>query len=143
MRPVCSRCEESITNFNDAGRLGDAWFHKSCWLETWREERAKGNELPVLSTPLVKAPGDARVLLFILMMHFGLGLVLVGWALLTQEDASTAGAICLIVGGLSSVIGVAALAYSIWRRRQYEDVIAEVGFGSKWQALPKPDTHPE
>jgi hypothetical protein len=139
MRPDCDHCHEMIADFNDAGRLGKRWLHKSCWLQLWRAERERGVDLPVLTSPLGTSPGESRVLLFALMFHFGLGLALIGWVLLTQEDSPVTGAICLAIGLIAPLIGVVGIAYSVYRRRQYEGVLAEIGGASGWTALPTPE----
>ena len=142
MRPECDRCGETIADFNEAGRLSRRWLHKSCWLEIWREEREKGVDLPLLTSPLGSAPGESRVLLFALMFHFGLGLALIGWVLLTQENSTTAGLTCLAIGFIAPLIGVVGIAHAVYRRKQYEGVLAEVQSPAGWNALPTPEaTH--
>lgn len=142
MRPDCDHCGEPISDFSQAGRLDRKWLHKQCWLALWRSEREKGVDLPVLTSPLEASPGESRVLLFALMFHFGLGLALIGWVLLTQENSTTAGVICLAIGLIAPLIGVCGIAYSVYRRRQYEEVLAEVGGASGWTAMPTPEpTH--
>jgi hypothetical protein len=141
MRPPCDHCGEIIADFNEAGRLGRKWLHKSCWLEIWREQRERGIDLPLLTSPLAPAPGESRVLLFALMFHFGLGLALIGWVLLTQESSTTAGIICLAIGLITPLIGVVGIVHSVYRRKQYEGVLAEVR-AAGWSALPTPEaTH--
>lgn len=139
MRPDCDHCGQAIEDFAQSGRLGGKWLHKSCWLELWRHEREQGVDLPVLTSPLEASPGESRVLLFALMFHFGLGLLLIGWVLLTQEHSTTAGVICLAIGLVAPLIGAAGIAYSVYRRRQYEGVLAEVGGAAGWTALPGPE----
>jgi hypothetical protein len=139
MRPVCDRCGAEIADFNSAGRLGKLWLHKSCWLETWREERARGSDLPVLSSPLVSKPREMAVLLFALMFHFGLGLALIGWVLISQEQSPVAGTIILVIGVVTPVIGVGGMVLSVYRRRQYELVLSDLGGEGSWTALPIPE----
>ncbi|MEX2237358.1 MAG: hypothetical protein WEB00_07475 [Dehalococcoidia bacterium] len=142
MRPECDRCGKAIEDFNEAGRLGRQWLHKSCWVELWREQRDAGKELPTLSSPASKAPGEPGVLICALLFHFGLCVLLIGWVLVTQEKSPLAGAICLAIGILAPMLGVAGIAYSVYRRRLYESVLAEVPPGS-WKAIPLPGNSPE
>jgi hypothetical protein len=75
------------------------------------------------------------------MFHFGLGLALIGWVLLTQESSTTAGIICLAIGLITPLIGVVGIVHSVYRRKQYEGVLAEVR-AAGWSALPTPEaTH--
>lgn len=76
---------------------------------------------------------------FALMFHFGIGLALIGWVLLTQEQTQIAGLIILAVGAIAPVVGVLGIVYSVYRRKRYESVIAEVGGERSWTPVPTPE----
>jgi hypothetical protein len=107
----------------------------------WREERERGVDLPVLTSPAGRQPRESSVLLFALMFHFGLGLALIGWVLITQEASEVTGVILLAVGIVAPILGVLGMVWAVMRRREYEEVMGEVTADEPWTAVPVPD-HP-
>ena len=79
------------------------------------------------------------MLLFALMFHFGLGLALIGWVLITQEASETTGLALLAIGIVTPILGVLGMVWAVVRRREYEEVLNEESTGEPWTALPVPD----
>ncbi|MPZ22691.1 MAG: hypothetical protein GEU28_03930 [Dehalococcoidia bacterium] len=139
MRPDCHRCSQPIEDYSLAGRLGKQWLHKDCWLAMWREERVRGVDLPVLTSPLAAPPREMSVMVFALMFHFGIALAMIAWVFITQEDDTGTGLAFLVPGVLIPMAGVLGLALSVYRRRNFEVMLHDLGRPGVWSAVPNPE----
>src|SRR5688572_30601125 len=117
----CSHCKEQIEDWSDAGAFEGRWIHKGCWAES-QPPAARGAGQVVLASPVDRSKSlEWPMLISMLLFHFGLGAGFIGWIMLTQTTSSdTSGAIVLVIGLITPLLGVAGVALNIMARRRIE-----------------------
>ncbi len=134
--PRCRSCRQPITDWQQAGRLGERLLHKDCWLQMWRAARDRGEEMAVLKSPYSEAPrSELLILAFALMFHIGIGMAVAGWVMVTQGHAA-AGVPVLAPGLLMPPLGAAGIARSLLRRRRDEMIKNDIERRGGWKPLP-------
>jgi len=129
----CSRCKEVILDWTDAGLYDKRWIHKSCFSESWLEANARGVELASLRDPTARsAQLEWPMLLFLLMFHFGLGIAVIGWLMVSQFDYASGNPI-LVIGIVTPVIGIAGAALNIVSRRRIELIRQALDLQGGWK----------
>ena len=129
----CSRCNQVIDDWADAGLFDRRWMHKSCYNQTWTEARQRGDELPELRDPTARSSQlELPMLVFLLMFHFGLGFAVFGWLLMTQFDDNIGG-LLLAFGIITPLIGIAGVAVNIISRRRIELIRRDLELQGGWK----------
>jgi hypothetical protein len=129
----CSRCNEEIGAWPDAGFHDGRWIHKACYAKALLEA-GNPDALPVLRSPEERSKQlELPMLIFLLMFHFGLGGALAGWILIDQDRSVSTAAILLAVGIVVPLIGVAGVAINIVSRRRVELIRQELLQAGGWK----------
>ena len=129
----CSRCGEPIAEWSDAGLYNKRWIHKSCYSQAWAEAQARGVELAALRTPTERSSQlELPMLIFLLLFHFGLGLGVMGWIMMSQFSNDT-GIFLLVPGIVAPLVGIAGVALNIVSRRRIELVRQELELQGGWK----------
>lgn len=134
--PRCRECGRPIDDWGEAGRLREGWLHKGCWLELSRREQARGREPSILRTPLEDQSRELGVFVYALLFHFGIGLALMGWVLLAQEQPGS-GLVLLVLGLVFPVVGAAGVVVSVLKLRRAQAIRRELERGGPWTPLPR------
>ena len=130
----CSRCRKAIDDWADAGLHQKRWVHKACFTELWREARQRGVEPPALRSPTERGGQlELPMLIFLLLFHFGLGMAVMGWIMLTQHGSETAAAALLVVGLIAPLVGVAGVALNVVSRRRVELIRQALELAGGWK----------
>ena len=133
----CSRCGEIIEEWPEAGLHKQRWIHKACFADALGEASSEGRELSELRSPLDRSSQlELPMLFFLLLFHFGLGMGVIGWVLLTQEgptNSKDTGAILLALGLVTPLVGVAGIAVNIVSRRRIEAVRRTLDLRGGWK----------
>ncbi len=133
----CSRCGKIIEEWADAGLHKQNWIHKSCFADALSEASTAGQELPPLRSPADRGSQlELPMFFFLLLFHFGLGMGVIGWILVTQENPANSkdiGAILLALGLITPLTGVVGVALNIVGRRRIEIVRRAVDLQGGWK----------
>ncbi len=133
----CSRCGKDIEDWAEAGLHKQSWIHKSCFADVLSDASTEGQRLPSLRSPLDRSSQlELPMFFFLLLFHFGLGMGVIGWVLLTQENpthSKDTGAILLALGLITPLIGVVGIATNIASRRRIEAVRRALDLQGGWK----------
>jgi hypothetical protein len=130
----CGNCNETIDDWSDAGLFDRQWIHKACYSARWTEAHSTGADLTELRSP-VERIGQLEwpMLFFILLFHFGLGGVVIGWIMLDQNQSPNLGVVLLVLGVIVPLIGIAGIALNIIGRRRIESIRQELELAGGWK----------
>jgi len=130
----CSHCKQQIEDWSDAGAFEGRWIHKDCWAET-QPPAVRGAGLARLLSPVDRSKTlEWPMLISMLLFHFGLGAGFIGWIMLTQTSSSdAAGALVLVIGLVTPIIGVAGVALNVMARRRIELVRVALDNQGGWK----------
>jgi hypothetical protein len=129
----CSRCNEEIGDWADAGLYGRRWVHKACFATLSREAEGKGTALAALRPPTERSVYlELPMLVFLLLFHFGLGAAVAGWIMVNQFDYAS-GNLILAFGIVTPLIGIAGAAVNIIARRRIELIRQELELQGGWK----------
>jgi hypothetical protein len=117
-----------------AGLHDGRWIHKACYTDERREKLQRGVDLPALRPPTERGKQlEWPMLTFLLMFHFGLGGIIAGWLLLTQDRYETTAAVLIAIGIIVPLIGLAGVALNIVSRRRIEMVRQALDVAGGWK----------
>ena len=129
----CSLCKEVILDWGDAGLYEGSWLHKSCYSQLWQQANQRGEELPPLRAPTERSAHlELPMLIFLLLFHFGLGMAVFGWIMVSQFDDSTGNWI-LAAGLIAPLIGIIGCALNIISRRRIELIRQALDLQGGWK----------
>ena len=129
----CRQCGEEIADWSDAGLFNGRWVHKDCFIESRRTPGHETEALPLLRSPVERSGQlELPMMISLLLFHFGLGLAVIGWILITQGRPN-AGAIVLAIGIITPLIGVTGVALNIISRRRIEIIRQAIDMQGGWK----------
>lgn len=130
----CSYCHEIIDDWTEAGFYDGEWIHKACYTARWNEVHNTGADVPELRSPVERSKQlEMPMLFFLLLFHFGLGGVVIGWILLDQDKSTDLAVVLLILGIVVPLIGIAGVAVNIMSRRRIEMIRQELDLAGGWK----------
>jgi hypothetical protein len=129
----CRRCKEVITEWTESGLHDGRWIHKACYAEAWRDAHARGVELAPLRDPTSRSSQlEWPMLAYLLMFHFGLGVAVIGWLMVSQFNDPTGNPV-LVAGIIAPLIGILGVALNIVSRRRIESIRQALDLQGGWK----------
>src|SRR5688500_8631308 len=130
----CRSCQHPIDEWANAGLHEGRWVHKACYADERREALQRGRDLAELRPPTDRGKQlEWPMLTFLLMFHFGLGGVIAGWLMLTQDRYETTAAVLIVLGIVVPLIGLIGVALNVVSRRRIEIVRQELELAGGWK----------
>lgn len=129
----CSRCQQIIEDWASAGSFAGRWIHKHCWQEEFLASSVS-TDPPALRSPLERSSQlELPMLIFLLLFHFGIGLLVMGWIMLDQGRYDTTGTILVAIGIITPLMGVAGIALNVAGRRRIEQIRQSLDSRGGWK----------
>jgi hypothetical protein len=130
----CKSCHRPIEEWSSAGLHEGRWVHKACYADERRQASQRGRELSELLPPTDRRKQlEWPMLTFLLMFHFGLGGIIAGWLMLTQDRYETVAVVLIAIGIIVPLIGLIGVALNIVSRRRIEIVQHELDLAGGWK----------
>lgn len=130
----CKLCGNEIEDWTQAGLQDKQWLHKACYTTRWNDAHNKGSDLPDLRPPTDRGSQlEMPMLVFLLLFHFGLGLGVIGWIMIDQDQSANTGIALLVAGIITPLLGLAGVAMNIVSRRRIQSIQQQLDLAGGWK----------